>query len=101
VTLTTVGYGDIVPTTTTGRWAGITIMITGISVLGLLAGSLASFLHIDSATGESGSPEKPTPAEPGPPPGDWAGLVAEMAALREQVELLSAQLTKPGGEHRP
>ncbi len=35
VTLTTVGYGDIVPKTTTGRVAGVTIMLTGIAVLGL------------------------------------------------------------------
>ncbi len=30
VTLTTVGYGDIVPKTSAGRWAGVSIMITGI-----------------------------------------------------------------------
>ena len=34
VTLTTVGYGDIVPKTATGRWAAVTIMITGVAVLG-------------------------------------------------------------------
>jgi voltage-gated potassium channel len=47
VTLTTVGYGDIVPKTPTGRWAAVIIMITGIAVLGLLAGSLASFFRPD------------------------------------------------------
>ena len=42
VTLTTVGYGDIVPKTGTGRWAGVTIMITGTAVLATvrLAGEL-------------------------------------------------------------
>jgi voltage-gated potassium channel len=52
VTLTTVGYGDVVPTTTTGRWAAVTIMITGIAVLGLLAGSLASFFRLGTGPGQ-------------------------------------------------
>ena len=43
VTLTTVGYGNIVPQTATGRFAAVAIMITGIAVLGLLAGALADF----------------------------------------------------------
>ena len=46
VTLTTVGYGDIVPHTSVGRWAGVTIMFTGVGVLGVLAGSLASFFRV-------------------------------------------------------
>jgi voltage-gated potassium channel len=63
VTLTTVGYGDIVPKTATGRWAGVVIMVTGIAVLGVLAGSLASFLRLEdtdtseSSSGDSGGPE--------------------------------------------
>jgi voltage-gated potassium channel len=53
VTLTTVGYGDIVPKTTAGRIAGVAIMFTGIAVLGVLAGSLASLFGIGaSAAGE-------------------------------------------------
>src|SRR5262249_56324342 len=40
VTLTTVGYGDIVPKTTAGRLSGVAIMFTGVAVLGVLAGSL-------------------------------------------------------------
>src|SRR6478736_1953406 len=50
VTLTTVGYGDIVPVTTTGRIAAIMIMLTGVSVLGLLAGTLASFFRLQPTT---------------------------------------------------
>ena len=49
VTLTTVGYGDIVPHTTAGRFAGIVIMFTGIAVLGVLAGSLASLFDLEDA----------------------------------------------------
>ena len=78
VTLTTVGYGDIVPKSTTGRWAAVTIMITGIAVLGLLAGSLASFFRLgngtpsaESSTGEPAGDNGPAraggPADDGPP----------------------------------
>ena len=54
VTLTTVGYGDIVPITSAGRWAAVAIMITGISVLGLLAGSMASFFRLDNSDTNAG-----------------------------------------------
>src|SRR5262249_32744784 len=55
VTLTTVGYGDIVPETTTGRLAGVAIMFTGIAVLGVLAGSLASLFGLASPTPDARS----------------------------------------------
>jgi voltage-gated potassium channel len=55
VTVTTVGYGDIVPTTTTGRWVAVVIMVTGIAVLGVLAGSLASFFRLDNGQPPAGS----------------------------------------------
>lgn len=42
VTLTTVGYGDVVPITTLGRMLGIVIVITGIGMAALPAGILAS-----------------------------------------------------------
>jgi len=42
VTLTTVGYGDVVPITTMGRALGIVIVITGIGMAALPAGILAS-----------------------------------------------------------
>ena len=60
VTLTTVGYGDIVPITTAGRFAGVAIMFTGVGVLGVLAGSLAELFHLD----EPSAPESPA-ARPG------------------------------------
>ncbi len=46
VTLTTVGYGDIVPITLVGRYAGLMIMLVGVGLLGVLAGALASFFKL-------------------------------------------------------
>jgi voltage-gated potassium channel len=42
VTLTTVGYGDIVPITQKGRLAGVFLMLTGVATLGVISGTLAS-----------------------------------------------------------
>ena len=44
VTLSTVGYGDIVPTTVAGRLVGMAIMATGVGVMAALTGNLASAL---------------------------------------------------------
>jgi voltage-gated potassium channel len=95
VTLTTVGYGDIVPKTTAGRWSAIIIMITGVAVLGVLAGSLASFFRLDSDTPANGSPTADEPASAVAASGDAAlqSLTAEVSALRHQVEALTARLT--------
>ncbi len=96
VTLTTVGYGDIVPKTATGRWAAVVIMITGVSVLGLLAGSLASFFRLDPSSGKdkaAGAAEaavQPAADAPG-----MDALMFEVTQLRAQMALLVERL--PGG----
>jgi voltage-gated potassium channel len=94
VTLTTVGYGDIVPKTTTGRVAGVAIMLTGVAVLGVLAGSLSSFFRLDDNGKANGSPPV-KPASPAAAAGDaaLAALTAEVSALRQQVEALTRRLT--------
>ncbi len=44
VTLTTVGYGDITPTTTAGRMIAIVDMILGVGVLAVISANIASIL---------------------------------------------------------
>jgi voltage-gated potassium channel len=95
VTLTTVGYGDIVPKTTTGRWVAVVIMVTGIAVLGLLAGSLASFFRLDNGKTADGSSPADEAEHAAAAPSDAAlqALAAEVSALRHQMETLTARLT--------
>jgi voltage-gated potassium channel len=118
VTLTTVGYGDIVPKTTTGRWVAVIIMVTGVAVLGLLAGSLASFFRLNGGKPASESPANGEPAGAAAPStgaaatstdAELRALAAEVSALRQQVTALTDRLTgtptgparrePPAGEH--
>ena len=73
VTFTTVGYGDLVPVTTTGRVMAVILMIGGVALIGVLAGSLAEFLR----TGDKADKEK---AAGTPPTGAGAGSHDEAAA---------------------
>jgi voltage-gated potassium channel len=42
-TVTTVGYGDRYPTTTEGRFLAVLLMITGISLVGVITASVAAW----------------------------------------------------------
>ena len=44
ITLTTVGYGDIVPTTTEGRVAGMVLMLLGIILFGAITATITSIM---------------------------------------------------------
>ena len=44
VTISTVGYGDKVPITPMGRVIGVILMFTGIGIIGVLSGTIASYL---------------------------------------------------------
>ena len=92
VTLTTVGYGDIVPYTTAGRFAGIVIMFTGIAVLGVLAGSLASLFNLEeSSDAERATASAPTgPAGPRPVHAELAALQAQLQAVERRLGELAA-----------
>jgi voltage-gated potassium channel len=104
VTLTTVGYGDIVPVTLSGRMAAVMIMLTGVAVLGLLAGSLASFFRLQpGGSDRAGKPaQEVTPTTVGSSPSAPAELIgtvpgmeqllSELSDLRAQMASLSADL---------
>ena len=83
VTLTTVGYGDIVPKTEAGRFAGIAIMFTGVAVLGVLAGSLAELFKLGGEEEQTASH-----AAAGAP------VYEELAALRTELQALEGRLGK-------
>ena len=83
MTLTTVGYGDIVPITTAGRFAGVAVMFTGIGVLGVLAGSLAELFHLDEPSSPKDSPAEAVDAPP---------LHAELTALRDELQALELRV---------
>ncbi|MDM7854576.1 potassium channel family protein [Cellulomonas alba] len=76
-TITTVGYGDRYPVTTTGRFVAAALMISGIALLGVVTATLASWL-VERVT-EAGEQER-------------AATHAQVSALHDEVLLLRAEL---------
>ena len=90
VTLTTVGYGDIVPETTTGRVAGVFLMITGVATLGIISGTLASFFKSARAAEDSAADTAASAASPA----SAADVIAELSAVRAQLAALETRLSQ-------
>jgi voltage-gated potassium channel len=74
VTLTTVGYGDHFPTTTTGRVAAMFVMVTGIGIIASLASIMGRFLAGPSTVDGPAMERK------------LDSLATEMAALRQLLD---------------
>jgi voltage-gated potassium channel len=81
-TVTTVGYGDLSPVTSTGRLVAAALMIGGITLLGTVTATLASW--IVQRVGEEDTATQ-------------AATAAEIASLREEIRRL-AQAVKPQHE---
>lgn len=52
-TVSTVGYGDIAPTTLWGRIAAILLMVVGVSIIGLLTSTITKYFDSSTSTKES------------------------------------------------
>jgi voltage-gated potassium channel len=81
VTLTTVGYGDIVPYTEKGRFAGVFLMLTGLATLGVLSGTMASFFRTSGARTDEAKPESSPP-----------GSSEELEEVRQQLAAIADRL---------
>lgn len=94
VTLTTVGYGDIVPVTQKGRVAGVFLMVTGIATLGLISGTLASMFR--RANDEAKTDEQAAAtSEPqaGAIAPETTDLRSEIHQVREQLDAIERSLS--------
>lgn len=84
-TITTVGYGDMVPVTPFGRFLATLVMFIGISLVGVISASLAATLVKQNP---SAQPAAPAPASA--PSQD--AVLSEIAELKKMVADLSARL---------
>jgi voltage-gated potassium channel len=99
VTLTTVGYGDIVPKTHAGRFCGVAIMITGVAVLGVLAGSLSSLFNLEPPSEQENGDGATDPGYS--VPAELAMLQAQLREVERRLGQLAAVIpraaAKPNG----
>jgi voltage-gated potassium channel len=79
-TMTTVGYGDVVPTTGMGRVVGVLVMLTGIAVLGVVTANVAAWF----VSGSTESTESTESSE--------SSTDSSVQALQERVDDLTRQL---------
>ncbi len=96
-TVTTVGYGDHYPVTTRGRLVAVVLMLTGISVIGVVSATFGSWLteRVHHLRHQEGPPESP----------QTHTMRAEIDRLREELRQVRAASStgtaEPGAEPSP
>jgi len=88
-TVTTVGYGDLYPKTTTGRIVAVLLMLGGISLIGVVTASLASW--IVQRVAEEDTAEGAATAQ------QVAALQGEIRNLADQLRNMTIRNPLPGG----
>lgn len=85
-TVTTVGYGDRYPTTTTGRLIAVGLMVVGIALLGVVTASIAAwFVQRLQPVEEAESRTEATLGD----------VLAELQRMNERLDAMEARASEP------
>jgi ion transport 2 domain-containing protein len=100
VTITSVGYGDHIPTTGTGRTVAALLMIAGIAVIGTVTATLASWI-VSRVAEETAEEEAATRQQVAALQRQVADLTGRIAALQASVGPPPGGSEGPGGQTNP